>query len=477
MAHLLDDFFSADSVVVIGASKRPDAPGHIIAKNFVESSFEGDCFFVNPRLKRLFTKIVYPSVSDLPETPDLGIIVAPARLVPNIAAECGQKGIKRLVIRSGGFSEIGPEGKILEQQLLDVTHRYGIRFIGPNCLGIYVPDKAIDTIFLPRFKVQRPTHGPMAFFTQSGAFGAAFLSEIYHLGYGRWVSKFVAFGNAIDIHEGHVLEFLGDDDETKVILGYLEGFRNAARFLTAAEKISLKKPIILIKGNRTPAGARAATSHTASVASNDLITSNLLSAAGIVRVNDWEEMINASKVFATQPLPNGNKIAVITNGGGVGVMTSDAISMEGMDLADFSSETLTQLNSLLPPLYVKTNPVDLTGSSTNEQFFLTLEQVAADPNVDSVIFVVLTAPPYIDPMKLVSQMRDYLSDPKKSDWIKEKPFIALTMGGEEAEVLRSQFERLGVPTYSQPRTCVRSLAKITQYSNYLKIKTHPKKSA
>jgi acyl-CoA synthetase (NDP forming) len=473
MAHLLDDFFSADSVVVIGVSKRPDAPGHIIAKNFVESSFEGDCFFVNPRLKRLFTKKVYPSVSDLPDPPpDLGIVIVPASLVPNIAAECGQKGIKRLVIISGGFSEVGSEGKILEQQLLDVTHRYGIRFIGPNCLGIYVPDKAIDTIFLQRFKVQRPTHGPMAFFTQSGAFGAAFLSEIYHLGYGRWVSKFVAFGNAADIHEGHVLEFLGDDNETKVILGYLEGFRNAARFLTAAEKISLRKPIILIKGNRTVAGARAATSHTASVASNDRITSSLLSAAGIVRVNDWEEMINASKVFATQPSPKGNKVAVITNGGGVGVMTSDAISMEGMDLADFSSKTINNLNSLLPPLYVKTNPVDLTGSSTNEQFFLTLEQVAADPNVDSIIFVVLTAPPYIDPMELVSQMRTYLSDPKKSDWIKEKPFIALTMGGEEAEVLRSQFERLGIPTYGQPRTCVRSLAKITQYAQYLKNKKH-----
>ncbi len=330
MTHLLDDFFGADSVVVIGASKRPEAPGYIIAKNFVETSFEGECYFVNPRGGRLFTKPVFSSIAELPKTPDLGIIVAPARLVPGIAAECGQKGIKRLVIISGGFSEAGAEGKILEQQLLDVTHRYGIRFIGPNCLGIYVPEKAIDTIFLPRDKVQRPTHGPMAFFTQSGAFGAAFLSEIYHLGYGRWVSKFVAFGNAVDIHEGHVLEFLGDDPDTKVILGYIEGFRNAARFLTAAEKISLQKPIILIKGNRTKAGARAATSHTGSIASNDDITNNLLHAAGIVRVNDWEEMINTAKIFATQPLPQGNRVAVITNGGGVGVMTSDAVSMEDM---------------------------------------------------------------------------------------------------------------------------------------------------
>ncbi|MHA1972117.1 MAG: CoA-binding protein [Candidatus Hodarchaeales archaeon] len=233
--HVLADFFEAKSVVIIGASKKTQSPGNIVARNFIDSDFDGDLFFINPRQGRLFTKPLLNSVMDLPWTVNLGVVVVPASIVPKVAEECGMRGVKRLVILSGGFGETGEEGRKLEEQLLEICKKYDIRFIGPNCLGLYVPKNKIDTIFLQRNKVQRPSTGPMSFFTQSGAFGAAFLSEMFHLGFGRWISKFVSFGNAVDINEADILEYLGQDEDTKVILGYLEGFKEARRFLEAKE--------------------------------------------------------------------------------------------------------------------------------------------------------------------------------------------------------------------------------------------------
>ncbi|MHA1215634.1 MAG: acetate--CoA ligase family protein [Candidatus Hodarchaeales archaeon] len=462
--HVLADFFEAKSVVIIGASKKTQSPGNIVARNFIDSDFDGDLFFINPRQGRLFTKPLLNSVMDLPWTVDLGIVVVPASIVPKVAEECGKRGVKRLVILSGGFGETGEEGKRLEEQLLETCRKYDIRFIGPNCLGLYVPKNKIDTIFLQRDKVQRPSTGPMSFFTQSGAFGAAFLSEMFHLGFGRWISKFVSFGNAVDINEADILEYLGQDEDTKVILGYLEGFKEARRFLEAAKKACTKKPFILIKGNRTEAGAHAASSHTASVATNDHIVDDLLRDAGIIRVDDWEEMLNAAKMF-TQPMPEGDRVAVISNGGGVAVMISDAIGLEKLRLAKFKKETVTRLEELLPRLYVKTNPVDLTGSSTNEQYFASLNVVKDDPNVDAIILVVLTAPPYIDPRDFADRMVSLI---RNETWVKDKPFIILTMGGEEAMVFGTKMERLGIPTYYQPTAAVRALSRLVQYSKFLK---------
>lgn len=463
MNHVLESFFEAKSVVLIGASKKTQSPGNIVAKNFIDHDFDGDLFFINPKEGRLFTKPLYPSVMDLPWAVDLGIVVVPAKVVPKVAEECGKRGINRLVILTGGFGETGEEGKQIEDELVKVCKKYDIRFIGPNCLGLYVPKHKIDTIFLQRDKVQRPSSGDMSFFTQSGAFGAAFLSEISHLGFGKWISKFISFGNALDINEADMLEYLGDDDDTKVILGYLEGFKEARRFLDAAKVASSKKPFILIKSNRTKAGAHAASSHTAAVATNDEIVDDLLKDVGIIRVNDWEDMLNAAKIFATQPLSSGDRIAVITNGGGVGVMVSDAINMEGLQLVDFHPETVKKLENSLPRLYVKTNPVDLTGSSTNDQFFSTLEVVKDDPNVDAIIYIVLTAPPYVETMDFGRHMIKIF---KSEKWIKEKPFIMLTMGGEESIVLRTKMERLGIPTYVQPSAAVRALSKLIEYGKF-----------
>ncbi len=471
--HVLADFFEAKSIVIVGASKKDQSPGNIVSRNFIDSDFDGDLFFVNPRQGRLFTKPLYNSVMDIPWTVDLAIIVVPASVVPSVTEECGKRGIRRLVILSGGFGETGEEGKILENQLIAVCKKYDIRFIGPNCLGLYVPKNKIDTIFLQRDKVQRPSTGPMSFFTQSGAFGAAFLSEMFHLGFGGWISKFISFGNATDINEADILEYLGNDFDTQVILGYLEGFKNARRFLEAAKFASIKKPFILIKGNRTKAGAQAASSHTASIASNDQIVDDLLKDAGVIRVDDWQDMLNAAKMF-TQPMPKGNRIAVISNGGGVAVMISDCIGLEGLELADFKKETVNRLEELLPRLYVKSNPVDLTGSSTNEQYFATLNVVKEDINVDAVILVVLTAPPYIDPKDFADRMVILL---KEESWIKEKPFIILTMGGEEALVFASKMERLGIPTYVQPSATVKALSHLIRYSSFLRrMKSQSQKS-
>ncbi|MHA1450750.1 MAG: CoA-binding protein [Candidatus Hodarchaeales archaeon] len=246
------NFMEAQSVVIVGASKKKDSPGNIVASNFIKSDFEGDVYFVNPRGGKLFSKPVFKSILDLPdgERYDLGVIITPARFVLQSVKECAEKGIKNIVIASGGFSEVGSEGKKLQDEVVRVARENSMRIIGPNCVGIFNPPLKLDTIFLPDSKVKRPELGVISFFSQSGAFGVSFLNEIAFIGYGRWISKFVSYGNACDIDERDIIEFFGQDETTKVILGYIEGFNDAPHFLREARKLAGKKPMIIMKANR-----------------------------------------------------------------------------------------------------------------------------------------------------------------------------------------------------------------------------------
>lgn len=457
----LTSFFEAKSIVLIGASKKNNSPGNVVARQLVES-FEGEVYFVNPRGGRMFTKKVYKTVSKLPNTPDLMVVLSPAVTVPGVIREAAEKNIKNVIISTSGFAEIGDVGKMYQEEITKIAKEYGMRVIGPNCTGIYAPDLSIDTIFLPVSKVRRPKAGQISFFSQSGAFGVEFLNQMDHLGYGAWIAKYINYGNASDINEADVLEYLGQDEKTKVILGYLEGFKEGRRFLDIAKTITPHKPVILIKSNRTEIGARASASHTASIASNDKVVDDMLRSTGIIRVEHWRFLLNLAKCFATQPMPQGRRVGLLSNGGGTIVMASDAIGNWGLEMATLSSESISTLKNEFPPFYIVNNPVDLTGSSKAKDFEIGLRVFLKDPNVDSIVLIVLPSAPMLDLVEFLDLFRPLHSEFKA----KGKPLLAVSLGGEDADFLKSQLEKCDVPTYSIPENAIRSLYQLTFYAEH-----------
>ena len=313
MKNPLDRFFNATSIAIIGVSRNELKPGHIVANNLIEKFF-GDIFLVsNSGIGELLGHRVYSSVLEINDIIDLAVILTPAPVVPHILKECVKKRIQNVIISTGGFAETGTEGMKLQDELDAIIKESGIRVIGPICIGVYSPLTGLDTMFLPVEKLQRPGPGQVSFLSQSGAYGVAFLNKLSLLGYGRWISKFASFGNAIDIDESDILEYLGEDDQTKVIFAYLEGFKNGRDFINYARAI--QKPMIVIKAGRTSAGSKASFSHTASLSTNDHVVDDLFRQSRIIRANNWESGLDYVKLFAMQPPPRGKKVAVITDGG------------------------------------------------------------------------------------------------------------------------------------------------------------------
>ncbi|MHA1212293.1 MAG: CoA-binding protein, partial [Candidatus Heimdallarchaeota archaeon] len=278
----LHDFFQTKSMAIFGASASKDKPGFVIAENFI-NNFDGKTYLINPKGGEILGQPVYKSVLEVDDPIEAAVIIVPAKYTTMAMADCAKKGIKSVTIISGGFKEIGEEGIKLQQQIDELAKEHNIRVIGPNCIGLFYPKRGLDMVFLPDEKLTRPGVGGVAILSQSGAFGSAFLDIMGSLGNGNYVSKFVSYGNASDINEADILEYFGEDPETKIILAYLEGFKDGKRFIEIARKVSLKKPIIAIKANRNEAGAHAVASHTASLAANDAVTDALFKEAGIIR--------------------------------------------------------------------------------------------------------------------------------------------------------------------------------------------------
>ncbi|MHA1203504.1 MAG: CoA-binding protein [Candidatus Heimdallarchaeaceae archaeon] len=315
MSNRIANFFNAKSFCVIGASTNLLKPGGVVAENFAKD-FPGKLFLVNPRggthifAGKEYT--LYKSVLDIEEEIDAAIIIVPAKFAPQALEECGKKNIKNVIVTTGGFAEIGEEGVAIQNRMNDIMKTYNINIIGPNCLGLYSPVLGYDTMFLPVNKLKRPKPGNVSIFTQSGAFGAAFIDQLARLGSGNWIARFISYGNASDINEADCIEYLGDDEDTKMILVYLEDFKNGRKFMETLREVSLKKPVLGIKANRTEAGAKAGASHTAALSSDDAIVDDLLKEAGFQRVITWDELEDCVISFATQPLPKGNRVAIVT---------------------------------------------------------------------------------------------------------------------------------------------------------------------
>jgi acyl-CoA synthetase (NDP forming) len=460
MTARLENFFNVKSFCVVGASTTPNKPGNVVAYNFI-NSFPGKTYLVNPRGGELYGKKLYPSILDVEDEIDAACIIVPAKYAPQALEQCGEKGIKNIIVTTGGFSEIGEEGIVLQNQMYEIMKKYNLNVIGPNCLGIYSPALGIDTMFLPDSKLKRPKSGPVSIFTQSGAFGAAFIDQLSGLGSGQWVSKFISYGNASDINETDSLEYIGEDSDTKMIIIYLEDFKDGRKFMEIAREISLKKPLMGIKANRTETGAKAGASHTAALSSNDAIVDDLLDEAGILRVITWDELADCVLAFGTQPLPLGDRVAIITDGGGAGVMASDMVSDCNLKLAEFSPDVQKKLDETFPIFYSTGNPIDLTGSATAEDYRDAFEAVYNDPNVDAIINLNIPCIPDLD-------INDYVKYTSEFAQRKKKPFLTALIGGEEGTKATNKLLAEDIPVFPSPGRAVRALGLLTDYTKYLR---------
>ena len=469
-------FFDPKGVAIIGASRRTMKAGHVIFKNFVINKqrglFKANLYPVNPNEKTIQGFPCYSSILDIKDDVDLAVIVVPAKIVPNVMKEVGKKGVKAAVIITSGFSEVGNHK--LEEEVTQIAKNAGIRVLGPNCLGVYDSKTGVDMLFLPETKTlttgdevvatPRPMAGPTAIVTQSGAFGAAALD--YLSGKQMGVSKFVSFGNKADVTASEMLNFLLHDESTQVILFYSESITNGREFMKVARKVTLKKPIIALKVGRSEAGARAASSHTGSIAGSDEIYSSAFKQVGVLRAGDLEEFFDMGKALAFQSPVAGNNIAIITDAGGPGIMAVDECIKQGMQVKKFSDVTISKFEKLkqdgrIPRFATNMNPVDLTGSVTSEMFEEGIKILFEDPQIDGIIVLGLHHLPALQ--------EDFVDRVWRLSKKYNKSVVACDVGETEmALYIRSRFDRLGIPAYFSPEDAARGMAALVNYGSYLK---------
>ena len=380
---MLEMFFNPRSVAVIGASHEEGKVGHSIFKNIIQYGFKGNVYPVNLKADEILGYKCYPNISAVPGEVDIAVIVIPAKFVPSAAEECGLKKIRGIIVISAGFKEIGGEGSKLEKQMIDIARKYNMRLLGPNCLGL------IDTYsnLNASFAKGMPIKGNIGFMSQSGALGTAILdwAQAEEIGF----SKFVSMGNKSDVDENDFLWDWDADKNTKVITGYLENIKDGPAFMEIARKVTKRTPVVIVKSGSTSAGARAASSHTGSLAGLDAAYDAAFKQTGVIRANSMEDLFDLARGFAFQPLPQGRRVAIVTNAGGPGIITADACEKAGLKIASFEPATIEYLRINLPPAANIYNPVDVLGDASAVLYKLALESVLKDANVDSAI-VLLT---------------------------------------------------------------------------------------
>ncbi len=447
---MLEEFFNPKTVAIIGASSSPGKLGYSVVENMVNSGFPREGIYpINPKGGELLGLTVYPSVMDVPGDIDLAVIVIPERLVAGAMRECGEKGIRAVVVITAGFREAGHEGLEREREVLAIAKEYGIRVIGPNCLGV------IDT-FTPlnaTFANGMPPQGPINFMSQSGALGTAVLdwSLAGRMGFG----KFVSLGNKADVSEIDLLEAWQDDPHANVLLAYIEGVPDGQRFMATARQISKKKPIVAVKSGVTQSGSRAVSSHTGSLAGSEQAYAAAFQQAGIIRAHTMQELFDYALAFAYQPELKGNRIAVVTNAGGPGILATDAIERLGLRLARLENETIKALEEYLPDAASAANPVDVLGDAMADRYRFALETVSKDPNVDALI-VILTP----QAMTEIDGTAEAIAD--LSDRL-DIPVIACFMGEYAVSSGIQILTRRGVPNYSTPEPAATTLRAMYNY--------------
>jgi acetyl coenzyme A synthetase (ADP forming)-like protein len=463
----LEPFFKPESVAVIGASREPRKFGHVIYKNFIESEFAGKTYPINPNAGNILGFKAYPTLMDVPNPIDLAIIAVPAPIVPSAIEECLSKKVRAAVIISGGFREIGEKGEKIELEIKKKIEGSNLRIIGPNCIGVYDPSNHVDTLFLPRYRLRRPKQGEIAFISQSGAFGSAVLDWAASQDIG--ISKFISIGNKIDVDEVDLLNYLADDPLTKCITIYVESIERGREFLKTASEVTDKKPIIILKGGTTVEGSRAAMSHTGSLAGSAKIYKGVIQQAGALQAQTVDELFDFARVLAYQPVPKEIKdLAIVTNGGGFGVISSDEASRLGLKLANFTQESLNLLKEKLPDYAIPHNPLDLVGDADVERYRFALRTVSSDPNVGIILVIVLLQTSYIE-----SDVVDAITE---SQVTYGKPTVVCTIGGDFTQILVKMLEEDHIPSYITPERAVNAINALVRYQKALEDKEKRKTS-
>jgi acetyltransferase len=446
----MKELFKPRNVVVIGASREPGKVGHAVLRNIIESGFKGEVYPVNPRADKVLGLNAYKSVLEVPGDIDLAVIVIPAQAVLDVMEECGRKGVKYAVVISAGFKEIGGEGIEREGKLIEIARKYGVRVVGPNCLGII----DLHTPLNASFASIPETKGGIAFISQSGALLSAILDWAPKAGIG--FSKIVSLGNKADLNEVDFLTYLGEDPETKVILLYLESIADGRRFIEVGSTVTRKKPVILLKGGITEAGAKAALSHTGSMAGGVTALKAALRKAGIIQVSSVSELFDMAIAFNSQPIPAGSRVGIVTNAGGAGVVISDLLVSRGLKLAEPSRYTVDYLRSVLPPVASVYNPVDVIGDAKADRYGVAIEALLRDPNIDSLL-VILTPQVVTEPEEtakvIVELSRRYPS----------KPILAIFMGGGKVEKATRILIENNIPVYDMPERAVTAVLGLSNY--------------
>jgi acetyl coenzyme A synthetase (ADP forming)-like protein len=450
--NALRAFFAPRAVAVIGASRRRGTIGGEVFHNLLRDGFEGPVYPVNPAAPVVQSVPAYRTVGEIPGPVDLAVVTVPAEHVCEVAAQCADAGVRALVVISAGFGESGPEGKARQAELVRICRTSGMRLVGPNCMGLLNTDAAVrlNATFAP----QMPPAGRVAFSTQSGALGLAIIDYAASLGLG--LSTFVSVGNKADISGNDLLNYWETDPGTDVILLYLESFGNPRRFARIARRVGRTKPIVAVKSGRSPAGTRATSSHTGALVASDVTVDALFRQAGVIRTDTLEELFDVASLLANQPAPAGNRVAVVTNGGGAGVLCADGCEAQGLVLPAFGEETQSRLRALLPPEASVQNPVDMLAAASADQYRRAVGIVAADPNVDAV--VVIFVPPLVTEAADVA--RALVEAAREID--RRKPTLTVFMSAHGVpEALRADDVRL--PSYAFPEAAAIALARAAGY--------------
>lgn len=461
MENNLEALLKPESVVVIGASAQEGKVGNIILKQVVSGKFR--VYAVNPKGGAAFGLPFYPSVLNLPEVPDLAVLAVPAEPALNATRECIQMGVKAIIAVAGGFGETGAAGRALEEQLVSLVRSSQTRLLGPNTLGVQVPANGLDTDFLPTERMRRPVAGNIAVLSQSGSAAMGELDAA-----GLWgaagISAFVGFGNRVDVGENEMLDYFADDPDTQVIALYLESFADAQGFIERCRRIIPRKPIVLLKAGRSEAGARAVQLHTGSLAGSDRVTDGVLRQAGVIRVYDTGELLDAARALAfSHPIAD-CRVAVLTNGGGWGIVASDFIESTGRGigakLAVLSEETKQKVAGVALPYAALRNPIDLTASLNNEMADVSLAALQDDPGVDVILCTLGYQPPAVD-----ERLTDIIIHWAKTG---KKPIIVIPIGSDVVVKAVQQFNAAGVPVFTSIWRGVQAIDTLAKRGDFLR---------
>ncbi len=450
---MLDELFKPKSIAIIGASETPGKVGRVVLDNLLRSGFPGDVYPVNPKAEKILGRQAYPSVSEIPRPPEMVVIIVPAKAVPQVLRESAESGVKYAVIISAGFKEAGPEGNKLERELKEIVADTGIRVLGPNCLGL----ADTETPYNVTFANADPLPGQIAFLSQSGALCTSVLDWSLSIGLG--FSKFVSIGNKADIDEIAMLEALAADDNSRVVSAYLEGIDDGRRFLDVARSVSLQKPVVILKSGVTQAGIKAVSSHTGTLAGSERAYDCAFLKTGVIHARSVEDLFQISRVAASQPVPQGHSVAIVTNAGGPGIIAADALEQAGMHLTGLVKATTDYLRVNLPAASNIYNPVDVLGDARPERYRLAVQTVVNDPGVNAVMVI------------LTPQAMTYALETARALVQVDRPpdltFVTVFMGGASVEEAERFLTSHSIPNFRFPEEAARAVAALADYRDFL----------